>query len=174
MANPQAFQCKVRGCEAAKSVRLFKSGALVAHYRKAHNNVALGQGELQKQRKKLAQMKTDLQSQLEGGFVGAHNGPELALDHAADELNPPILEGLEVQEIMGQIGDVTIIDGTGDFLAERIKTLKAEVAIIQKQLTEVNAQMALVATELTRTLAAKAAWDAAEAANPDPKDSIGE
>ena len=58
-------------------------------------------------------------------------------------------------------------------------TLKTEAEIIQKQLKQVEEQLMTVAEELTRTLAAKAAWDKAaqpkvKHAGGEPADSIGE
>jgi len=159
------YVCRFKGCGDAKAERKYSAHHLVAHYLKKHFDIAEGQRQLRLQKAALARAEGEPKPEPEPEPI-----PEP--DHAADELLPESPEQLTVQEILGQVGDVVIVTDTGQYLEERIQSLKSQAEIIQKQLAEIGGQLEIVATELTRTMAAKAAWDKAE--SPKVKTAGGE
>jgi len=157
------YVCRFKGCGDAKAERKYSAHHLVSHYLKKHFDMPEGQRQLRLQKAALARAEGEPKPEPE---------PIPEPDHAADELLPTETEQFKIEELIGQIGDVTVVTDTGQFLEERITTLRSESEIIQKQLAEIGGQLEIIATELTATLAAKAAWD--KAAQPKVKTAGGE
>lgn len=153
------YVCRKKGCTAAKQGVKYAAQHLVMHYLHRHSDYAEGKRQLKLQKKLLVKNLGESLGTLDPDNQMADLGADGATtDHVADELVPG---AGEVHEVVGQIGDVVVSENTESFLNARITRLKAESSVIQSKLGELNSQMDTIVDELTRTMAAKAAWDAA-------------
>ncbi len=165
MANPREYVCKYRGCAYANSDRKFDARGIVGHYRRSHNDTAEGQRQFRLQKAALRRtLAASLGEPDPENQMADLQADGSAADHVADELLPGT-EGQEtlIHEVNGVnvVGNVVVSEGTEQFLDNRISRLRSEAGILQSQLATLELEMGIIADELTRTLAAKAAWDAA-------------
>ncbi len=174
MGMEKQFMCRFKGCGDARSGRLYTAHHMVAHYMKRHHDIGEGQRQLRLQKAALTRNLAESLGQLDpANQIADARADGAPVEHVADELNPPNGEQ-EVHEVRGIVGDVVVNEGTAQFLEARINRLRSEAGIIQGKLAALELEMGIIADELTRTLAAKAAWDTAVGPQSDPKDSIGE